>query len=71
MKHRHALNHLIVVCRLHLLNPHPGPNELMTFSTWAIGKSRAQIDALKEAMIFIAKARGKSCFGNDWQDALS
>lgn len=61
------VNQLKAMCRLALMLP---GGQLMTFDTWAIGRSRAQVDAMRDSLRLIARADGKSAFGNDWQDAL-
>lgn len=58
---------LAAMCRLALTLP---GGQLMTFDTWAIGRSQAQVDAMRDSLRLIAKSRGLSTFGNDWQDAL-
>lgn len=43
---------------------------LMPFGQWDLVKEQHR-PAVKQALIAIARAEGKSTFGNDWQDALS
>lgn len=42
-----------------------------TFDTWSMTAKPAHIVELRKLLKLIAKARGKSTFGNDWQEALS
>lgn len=45
--------------------------QTMTFDTWAVGKPRAEREAMERALRFIALRSGKPAFGNDWMDVLS
>lgn len=54
--------------RLALMTPSGLTQE---FDTWALGRSLAQRDAMKQVLCEIARRNGKSTFGNDWMGALS
>lgn len=40
------------------------------YDTWALTASPRQRELMKDTLVALAEARGKSTFGNDWQDAL-
>lgn len=61
---------LALMCHAAMLNAFDGGASLMTYDTWCLGKSAPARAAMKNALILVAKHRGKSAFGNDWQDAL-
>lgn len=41
-----------------------------SYDTWSITADLSERIRMRKSLVSIAKARGKSAFGNDWQDAL-